>query len=259
MLPWLAALTALAGDGAPAQSALLSGAVDAPAALALLEAQGPEASSAEDVQYALEHGWWEPAKHMLRTMRERGDAVTTMQSVRTTATRIRDEATEVINLLRVSTPPPCRYSAATAPPQRRHSAATATPALPPHATSALPQRCLSAASALPRLRHCPASAPPTPCHHALTTLPPRRRHRVVMALRLVSNASIAPRRVRARVQVGANKEETVVNCAFQWAQRPDFIYLNVKYSSRCHALTRTLSLTLTLSLTRPLPLPWPWP
>ena len=36
----------------------------------------------------------------------------------------------------------------------------------------------------------------------------------------------------ARVQVGANKEETVVNCAFQWAQRPDFIYLNVKYSSR---------------------------
>jgi len=259
MLPWLAALTALAGDGAPAQSALLSGAVDAPAALALLEAQGPEASSAEDVQYALEHGWWEPAKHMLRTMRERGDAVTTMQSVRTTATRIRDEATEVINLLRVSTPPPCRYSAATAPPQRRHSAATATPALPPHATSALPQRCLSAASALPRLRHCPASAPPPPCHHALTTLPPRRRHRVVMALRLVSNASIAPRRVRARVQVGANKEETVVNCAFQWAQRPDFIYLNVKYSSRCHALTRTLSLTLTLSLTRPLPLPWPWP
>lgn len=55
------------------------------------------------------------------------------------------------------------------------------------------------------------------------------------------------------MQVGANKEETVVNCAFQWAQRPDFIYLNVKYSSRCHALTRTLSLTLTLSLTRPLP------
>jgi len=131
MLPWLT-LTALAGEGAPAQSALLSGAVDAPAALTLLEAQGPEASSAEDVQYALEHGWWEPAKHMLRTMRERGDAVTTMQSVRTTATRIRDEATEVINLLRV----------------------------------------------------------------------------------------------------GANKEETVVNCAFQWAQRPDLIYLNVKYSSR---------------------------
>ena len=74
-----------------------------------------------------------------------------------------------------------------------------------------------------------------------------------MALQLVSNASTAPRRVRARVQVGANKEETVVNCAFQWAQRPDFIYLNVKYSSRFHALTRTLSLTLTLSLTRPLP------
>ena len=162
MLPWLT-LTALAGDGAPAQSALLSGAVDAPAALALLEAQGPEASSAEDVQYALEHGWWEPAKHMLRTMRERGDAVTTMQSVRTTATRIRDEATEVINLLRVSTPPLCR-----------HSAATATPALPPHDTSALPQRCLCAASALPRLRNCPAFAPPTPGHHATATPPPPR-------------------------------------------------------------------------------------
>ena len=170
MLPWLAALTALAGDGAPAQSALLSGAVDAPAALALLEAQGPEASSAEDVQYALEHGWWEPAKHMLRTMRERGDAVTTMQSVRTTATRIRDEATEVINLLRVS------KLATAQPPRCDGGAATATPALPPHATSALPQRCLCAASALPRLRHCPASAPPTPGHHALTTAtapPPR--------------------------------------------------------------------------------------
>ena len=34
------------------------------------------------------------------------------------------------------------------------------------------------------------------------------------------------------MQVGANKEETVVNCAFQWAQRPDFVYLNVKFSSR---------------------------
>ena len=189
MLPWLT-LTALAGDGAPAQSALLSGAVDAPAALALLEAQGPEASSAEDVQYALEHGWWEPAKHMLRTMRERGDAVTTMQSVRTTATRIRDEATEVINLLRVS------KLATAQPPRCDGGAATATPALPPHDTSALPQRCLCAASALPRLRHCPASAPPTPCHHALTTLPPRRRHRVVMALQLVSNASTAPRACR---------------------------------------------------------------
>ena len=161
LLPWLATLTALAGDGAPAQSALLSGAVDAPAALALLEAQGPEASSAEDVQYALEHGWWEPAKHMLRTMRERGDAVTTMQSVRTTATRIRDEATEVINLLRVSTP--------AAVPLCRHRAATATPALPPHATSALPQRCLSAASALPLRCLASATAPPLPRRHPATT------------------------------------------------------------------------------------------
>jgi hypothetical protein len=140
-LPWLT-LTALAGEGAPAQSALLSGAVDAPAALTLLEAQGPEASSAEDVQYALEHGWWEPAKHMLRTMRERGDAVTTMQSVRTTATRIRDEATEVINLLRVSTPL-CRHRAATAPPPPNARAASTRYLC---TSSALPQCRLSAAA-----------------------------------------------------------------------------------------------------------------
>ena len=154
MLPWLT-LTALAGDSAPAQSALLSGAVDAPAALSVLQAQGPEVSSAEDVQYALEHGWWEPAKHMLRTMRERGDAVTTMQSVRTTATRIRDEATEVINLLRVSA--------------LRHLCCAAT-ALPPrslHAASTLPQRCLSAASPLPLLRHCYADTRPPRCHRAV--------------------------------------------------------------------------------------------
>lgn len=118
---------------AAASSQLLSSAADATAALAVLQQQGADdLLGSEDVQYALEHGWWEPAKQMLRTMRERGDAVTTMQGVRTTATSIRDEATEIINLLRV----------------------------------------------------------------------------------------------------GANKEETVVNCAFQWAQRPDYIYLNVKFSSR---------------------------
>ena len=174
MLPWLATLTALAGDGAPAQSALLSGAVDAPAALALLEAQGPEASSAEDVQYALEHGWWEPAKHMLRTMRERGDAVTTMQSVRTTATRIRDEATEVINLLRVSTPPPCHHSAATAPPPQRPRCLHTTPLRCLSAASALPLRCLCAASPPPLPRLCPADTlPPRPDHATATAPPPR--------------------------------------------------------------------------------------
>ena len=247
MLPWLATLAALAGDGAPAQSALLSGAVDAPAALALLEAQGPEASSAEDVQYALEHGWWEPAKHMLRTMRERGDAVTTMQSVRTTATRIRDEATEVINLLRVSTPPPCRHSAAIAPPPQR-----------PRCLHTLPLRCLSAASALPLRCLASATAPPPPLPRLCPadTLPPRPDHATATAPPPRCDGAAARQQrehCSTRVQVGANKEETVVNCAFQWAQRPDFIYLNVKYSSRCHALTRTLSLTLTLSLTRPLP------
>ena len=165
MLPWLT-LTALAGDSAPAQSALLSGAVDAPAALSVLQAQGPEVSSAEDVQYALEHGWWEPAKHMLRTMRERGDAVTTMQSVRTTATRIRDEATEVINLLRVSTL--LRYSAALPP--CCHRAATA---LPPRHPRHL--RCLCATSAPPLLCHASTTAPPILCRRraAAAVLPLR--------------------------------------------------------------------------------------
>merc|ERR1719240_383905 len=34
------------------------------------------------------------------------------------------------------------------------------------------------------------------------------------------------------MRTGANAEETVVTTAFQWAQRPEFIYLNVKFSSR---------------------------
>ena len=172
MLPWLT-LTALAGDSAPAQSALLSGAVDAPAALSVLQAQGPEVSSAEDVQYALEHGWWEPAKHMLRTMRERGDAVTTMQSVRTTATRIRDEATEVINLLRVSTLLRC---AATALPPRCHRAATALPPRRHRTTRATCDAC-----APPLRRHCSATALPPRCHRTTRATcdacaPPLRRH-----------------------------------------------------------------------------------
>ena len=43
--------------------------------------------------------------------------------------------------------------------------------------------------------------------------------------------------------MGANKEETVVNCAFQWAQRPDFVYLNVKYSSRLDGPVTVLNVT----------------
>jgi len=85
-----------------------------------------------DVLLALERGWWDAAKQMLRTMRKAGHAVGTMQDVRGAATRIRDQATDIINLMRV----------------------------------------------------------------------------------------------------GANAEETVVNAAFQWAQRPEFIYLNVKFASR---------------------------
>lgn len=112
-------------------STLFAGVSDTAAALALLEEKSV-APSQDDVLYALEHGWWDAATKMLRQMRQQGEAVGSMQEVRSAATRIRDQATDVINLLRV----------------------------------------------------------------------------------------------------GANKEETVVSCAFQWAQRPDFIYLNVKFSSR---------------------------
>ena len=100
-------------------------------ALALL-ASGAHTPGEPDVLVALERAWWEASKQMLRRMREAGAVVGTMQEVRGAATRIRDQATEIINLMRV----------------------------------------------------------------------------------------------------GANAEETVVNAAFQWAQRPETIFLNVKFSSR---------------------------
>eukprot|EP00966_Prymnesium_polylepis_P032208 749386-Prymnesium_polylepis.1 len=100
-------------------------------ALELL-ASGSHAPAEADVLFALDRAWWDASKQMLRTMREGGAAVGTMQEVRSSATRIRDQATEIINLMRV----------------------------------------------------------------------------------------------------GANAEETIVNAAFQWAQRPEFVYLNVKFSSR---------------------------
>ena len=114
------------------ESSLLSGLRDDPAALAKLLAQPDLAVSEADVLYALDHGWWDASKQLLRNMRARGDAVGTMEQVRARATQIRDQSTEIINLMRV----------------------------------------------------------------------------------------------------GANKEETTVNCAFQWAQHPNFIYLNVKFSGR---------------------------
>ena len=120
------------------QSTLLaSGVVDSaanqPEALAALEAADVASSLSEaDVLLALDRGWFEAAKQLLRLLRSRGDAVASMAEVRARATTIRDEATEVINLMRT----------------------------------------------------------------------------------------------------GANAEATAVSCAFQWAQRPEFVYLNVKFSSR---------------------------
>lgn len=127
---YLAAQCAVAETGSTAVSSLAQ-ASDADAALALVTSGEVEATQ-EEVLVALEHGWWDAATAILRSMRARGEAVGAMQDVRATATRIRDQANDVINLLRV----------------------------------------------------------------------------------------------------GANAEETIVSCAFQWAQRPEFLYLNVKFSSR---------------------------
>ena len=50
------AATAWCAELAPASSTLLSGAADAPAALALLQEAAPDAPAVEDVQFALQHG-----------------------------------------------------------------------------------------------------------------------------------------------------------------------------------------------------------
>lgn len=133
LLPLLSLLCLLAGARAPLE--LVASAPEQPVALARISAASAEdtaAVSEADVLLALERGWFDAAKALLRLMRARGDAVATLAEVRARATKMRDQATEVINLMRV----------------------------------------------------------------------------------------------------GANAEATDVNCAFQWAQRPEFIYLNVKFSSR---------------------------
>ena len=112
-------------------SSMLDAATAQPAALELLAAPGIEPGE-EDVLLSLERGWFDAAKRVLALMRERDVPVAAMASVRASATNIRDQATEIINLMRT----------------------------------------------------------------------------------------------------GANAEETVVTTAFQWAQRPEFVYLNVKFSSR---------------------------
>ena len=114
-----------------AACSMLAAAPAQPEALELLQAPGATPGE-PDVLLALERGWFEAAKRILGMMRERGDPVASMAAVRSSATKIREQATEVINLMRT----------------------------------------------------------------------------------------------------GANAEETVVNTAFQWAQRPEYVYLNVKFSSR---------------------------
>ena len=83
------------------ESSLLSGLRDDLAALAKLLAQPDLAVSEADVLYALDHGWWDASKQLLRNMRARGDAVGTMEQVRARASQIRDQSTEIINLMRV--------------------------------------------------------------------------------------------------------------------------------------------------------------
>lgn len=127
-LPMLLALSAPSAVGI---GGLLSDATDQTGALTALAQQGATPGEA-DVLLALKRGWFEAAKRSLSMMRSQGESVASLTEVRAAATSIRDQAAEVINLMRT----------------------------------------------------------------------------------------------------GANAEETVVNTAFQWAQRPDFLYLNVKFSSR---------------------------
>lgn len=111
-------------------------AVHTPEAALAAFAGGDAAPSQADILAALERGWWGAAASLLVLSRERGEAVDEMDKVLSAAIRVRDEASGILSLLRVS-----------------------------------------------------------------------------------GSAS-------------ANAEETSVSCAFQWAQRPDFVYLEVKFSSR---------------------------
>jgi hypothetical protein len=133
--PLLLLVLVLRVDPLSGGSTLLADVNAQPEALQAIDAATAEQTAAmgeSDVILALERGWFDAAKRLLRLLRQRGDAVATLADVRAKATKIRDEATEVINLMRV----------------------------------------------------------------------------------------------------GANAEATDVACAFQWAQRPELIYLNVKFSSR---------------------------
>ena len=95
-----------------------------------------DAPTEQDVLDCVQRGWWESATHLVRLAHDRGLAVDEMSQVLSAATRSRDEASEVLSLL--------RYGGS----------------------------------------------------------------------------------------VGAHAEETVVACAFQWAQSEGALHLNVKFSSR---------------------------
>ena len=87
-----------------ASSSLIADAPEQPLALASIAAATPEEAASlgeDDVLLALDRGWFEAAKALLRLLRARGDAVATLAAVRARATKIRDEATDVINLMRV--------------------------------------------------------------------------------------------------------------------------------------------------------------
>ncbi|EOD28416.1 hypothetical protein EMIHUDRAFT_99915 [Emiliania huxleyi CCMP1516] len=113
----------------------LRGAATAAEVASLFTSTG-DAPTEQDVLDCVQRGWWESATHLVRLAHDRGLAVDEMSQVLSAATRSRDEASEVLSLL--------RYGGS----------------------------------------------------------------------------------------VGAHAEETVVACAFQWAQSEGALHLNVKFSSR---------------------------
>merc|ERR1719223_361829 len=82
-----------------ANQALSDATMQSDALTVLKRGELPNPSEA-DVLYALDHGWWDVSKELLRSIRLQGGQMGGMQDVRTKATKIRDHATEIINLMR---------------------------------------------------------------------------------------------------------------------------------------------------------------